>query len=183
MFIAQTAIKMQHLPMAKIGKALKTRAKELGMSDAEVARQCGWSPERYGSYARDRTEPDFKSLMAICRVLRTTPNRLLSEGLYESNASPFRGEGEPIPHGQAYIEADKAPPPLDDEIIGDLMVGLEKLHIEEGIAISLKELTVLAVNLFYEYVATDRDHGVERALAAQGKWLKKQKKAILMGPR
>ena len=56
---------------------LKARAKELGLSDAEVARRLDIAQSRYASYARGAREPDFATLQRICRVLRTTPDAIL----------------------------------------------------------------------------------------------------------
>ncbi|MGE3279923.1 MAG: helix-turn-helix domain-containing protein [Alphaproteobacteria bacterium] len=60
-----------------LGPGLRRRGDELGLSQAEVARQVGISPERYGQYVRDEREPDFDTLDEICRVLKTTPDALL----------------------------------------------------------------------------------------------------------
>ena len=59
-----------------IGTRLKEAADLRQMSDAEVARRCGFSAERYGNYARNKREPDFDALVTICRVLDVTPNYL-----------------------------------------------------------------------------------------------------------
>lgn len=62
--------------MGKIGRRLRVRARDIGLSQAAVARAAGLSPERYGQYVRDLREPDFATLLTICRVLKTTPNAL-----------------------------------------------------------------------------------------------------------
>lgn len=56
---------------------LKARAKELGLSDAEVARRLDIAQSRYASYVRGAREPDFATLQRICRILRTTPDAVL----------------------------------------------------------------------------------------------------------
>lgn len=63
--------------MVIIGKRLRERAKELGLSNAEVARRCGLSARRYGNYVTDRRAPDLSTLVLICTALDTTPNWLL----------------------------------------------------------------------------------------------------------
>lgn len=55
--------------MAGIGKNLRKRAKELKLSDAEIARRLGISPQRYGNYVQDIRQPDFAMLKKICKVL------------------------------------------------------------------------------------------------------------------
>ncbi|MCJ8145112.1 helix-turn-helix transcriptional regulator [Ancylobacter sp. A5.8] len=65
---------------------LKKRAEELGISNAEVARRAGLSERRYGNYVSGRREPDLATLVAIARVLETSPDNLLS---YDSQTSPI----------------------------------------------------------------------------------------------
>jgi transcriptional regulator with XRE-family HTH domain len=63
--------------MQVLGDQLRRRAKELDLTDAEVARRAGLSPRRYGNYVTADREPDLQTLVRICRVLGTTPDRLL----------------------------------------------------------------------------------------------------------
>lgn len=49
----------------------------MGLSQADVARRCGLSAERYGQYVRGERAPDFDTLAVICGVLKTNPNQLL----------------------------------------------------------------------------------------------------------
>jgi transcriptional regulator with XRE-family HTH domain len=58
-------------------KNLKSRAEELGLSNAEVARRVGLSERRYAHYVSGRNEPDLALLVKIAELLRTTPNELL----------------------------------------------------------------------------------------------------------
>lgn len=60
-----------------LGNGLRRRGDELSLTQAEIARRCGLSPERYGQYVRDEREPDFDTLDIICGILKTTPDRLL----------------------------------------------------------------------------------------------------------
>ncbi|MFZ4703295.1 MAG: helix-turn-helix domain-containing protein [Candidatus Methylumidiphilus sp.] len=63
--------------MDGFGRALRQRASEIGLSDAEVARRARLDEGRYGNYVRDAREPDFATLLRISQVLATTPNALL----------------------------------------------------------------------------------------------------------
>ncbi len=58
------------------GTRLRERARQLDMSDAEVARRLGISERRYGNYVTDEREPDFDLLPKICRALETHPSYL-----------------------------------------------------------------------------------------------------------
>jgi len=70
--------------MLEFGQALRRRAGEIGLSDAEVARRAGLDVGRYGNYVRGSREPDFRTFLRICRVLLTTPNALLGVEELES---------------------------------------------------------------------------------------------------
>ncbi|WP_315803026.1 helix-turn-helix transcriptional regulator [Bradyrhizobium sp. SZCCHNS3002] len=63
--------------MRVLGQKLRSRAKELGLSNAEVARRAGLSERRYGFYVTGDREPDLSTLLRVCKVLATTPNILL----------------------------------------------------------------------------------------------------------
>jgi transcriptional regulator with XRE-family HTH domain len=63
--------------MDLFAKRLRERARQLELSDAEVARRAGLAERRYGHYVRGTREPDFKTLLRICAVLDVTPNDLL----------------------------------------------------------------------------------------------------------
>jgi len=63
--------------MDLFAKRLRERARQLELSDAEVARRAGLSERRYGHYVRGVREPDFGTLLRICRALDLTPNDLL----------------------------------------------------------------------------------------------------------
>jgi transcriptional regulator with XRE-family HTH domain len=56
---------------------IRERARDLGLSDAEVARRAGLSERRYGYYATGEREPNLATLVRICEVLAATPNDLL----------------------------------------------------------------------------------------------------------
>lgn len=59
-------------------KRLTERAKQLGISNAEVARRAELDERRYAHYASGRREPDLATLVRIARALRTSPNWLLN---------------------------------------------------------------------------------------------------------
>lgn len=63
--------------MQVFAQRLRERARELGLSDAEVARRAGLSERRYGHYAAGAREPDLGTLLRICETLAVTPNDLL----------------------------------------------------------------------------------------------------------
>jgi transcriptional regulator with XRE-family HTH domain len=63
--------------MELLAKRLRERARQLNLSDAEVARRAGLVERRYGHYARGTHEPDYATLLRICAVLDVTPNDLL----------------------------------------------------------------------------------------------------------
>jgi transcriptional regulator with XRE-family HTH domain len=63
--------------MQAFAQRIRERARELGLSDAEVARRAGLSERRYGYYATGEREPNLATLLRICEVLAGTPNDLL----------------------------------------------------------------------------------------------------------
>jgi transcriptional regulator with XRE-family HTH domain len=65
--------------MELFANRIRERARELGLSDAEVARRAGLSERRYGYYATGEREPSLPTLVRICGVLAATPNEVLLE--------------------------------------------------------------------------------------------------------
>src|SRR5580700_7798265 len=65
--------------MDLFARRLRERARELELSDAEIARRSGLAERRYGHYVRGTREPDFATLLRICAVLDATPDDLLLE--------------------------------------------------------------------------------------------------------
>ena len=59
------------------GERIKSRARELGMTDVAVARALGIAQRRFSAYANETREPDFELFVRICHVLRTTPDAVL----------------------------------------------------------------------------------------------------------
>jgi transcriptional regulator with XRE-family HTH domain len=74
--------------METLSRNLRRRAKELGLSDAEVARRAGLSERRYGHYVAGTREPDFATFLRICEVLAVTPNELLLSERSPDQSSP-----------------------------------------------------------------------------------------------
>lgn len=65
--------------MVRFGKNLRARAKELGLSDAEVARRCGLNERRYGFYVTGDREPDLATLARIAGVLDCSIDKLIGD--------------------------------------------------------------------------------------------------------
>jgi transcriptional regulator with XRE-family HTH domain len=63
--------------MDALARALRTRAQELGLSHAAIARRIGVSERRYAHYVNGRNEPDLATLVRIAKALQTSPNELL----------------------------------------------------------------------------------------------------------
>lgn len=63
--------------MQGIGDRLRQRARGLGLTDTEVARRLGMSQARYANYVADKREPDYRTLLDICRILSISPDHLL----------------------------------------------------------------------------------------------------------
>ncbi len=76
--------------MKGFGERLRVRAKELGLTDSEVARRSGLSQRRYSNYVNDTVEPDLGTLARIVRTLGVTADQAL--GL----ANPASGEMEAL---------------------------------------------------------------------------------------
>ena len=51
--------------MRIFAQRIRERARELGLSDAEVARRAGLSERRYGYYATGEREPNLATLVRI----------------------------------------------------------------------------------------------------------------------
>ena len=60
-----------------IGERLRARARELQLTDAEVARRLGLAQSRYAHYVSGSRAPDYQTLARICRALLTSPDQLL----------------------------------------------------------------------------------------------------------
>lgn len=73
--------------MEEYGERLRTRARELGMTDVEVARRLGLAQARYSRYVNGEREPDLRTFVRICQVLSTTPDAILGVGRPAENAA------------------------------------------------------------------------------------------------
>ena len=67
--------------MQGFGQRLRARAAELGLTDTAVAERLEMSQQRYANYVRDVSEPDFETLVRICRALAVTSDHVL--GLHD----------------------------------------------------------------------------------------------------
>lgn len=63
--------------MQGFGARLAARARELGFSNAEVARRAGLSERRFGNYVTDTREPDLHTLRVLAGILAITSDELL----------------------------------------------------------------------------------------------------------
>jgi transcriptional regulator with XRE-family HTH domain len=63
--------------MDKLGERLRERARDLGLTDSEVARRLDLDQRRYQHYVVGRSAPNFSTFIRICRALATTPSALL----------------------------------------------------------------------------------------------------------
>ncbi len=59
-----------------IGNKLKKRATELGLSNSDVARMLDMQPRRYNNYVNNEREPDYETLLKICKVLGVSTDYL-----------------------------------------------------------------------------------------------------------
>lgn len=59
---------------------LRQRARELGLTDAEVARRLGLGQARYSAYVNGSREPHLELFARICVTLATTPDVILGVG-------------------------------------------------------------------------------------------------------
>lgn len=63
--------------MNGLGGRLRARARELNLTDSEVARRANVGQTRYANYVTGRHEPDLATLARICGVLGVSPSQLL----------------------------------------------------------------------------------------------------------
>ena len=76
--------------MKGLGRRLKDRARELGLSDAAVARRLGLGLTTYAGYTSDRHEPDLQTFTRICVALGSSATELLRD------ASPVTGDAQAL---------------------------------------------------------------------------------------
>lgn len=71
-----------------IGDRLRARAKELELTDAEVARRLGLAQSRYAHYVSGTRAPDYQTLARICRALLTSPDYVLGFSAEQAGRAP-----------------------------------------------------------------------------------------------
>lgn len=73
------------------GERLRQRARELGLTDVDVARKLGLAQGRYSAYVNGAREPDLKLFVRICQALGTTPDDILgvSQSPTQGDAAQF----------------------------------------------------------------------------------------------
>lgn len=75
--MARIVAREQNVRMQQFGINLRRRAKELGLTDADVARRVGINERRYGFYVTGDREPDLATLLRIADILQVNADRLL----------------------------------------------------------------------------------------------------------
>lgn len=78
------------------GERLRTRARELGLTDSDVARRVGLTQRRYSSYVNMSREPGFRDLLRICEGLGVTPNFVLGVDLPSAHDDGLRRAGSAL---------------------------------------------------------------------------------------
>lgn len=78
-------IYLMQCPRMSLSARIIAALKAAGINQAEAARRCGWSAQRFGQYVSGKRTPDLDSLIKIAEVLSTTPDALL--GVNESHGS------------------------------------------------------------------------------------------------
>lgn len=76
--------------MQRFARRLRNRARQLGLSDAEVARRAGLTERRYAHYVAGTREPNLATLVSICEVLDSTPSEMLLESTPDASAASER---------------------------------------------------------------------------------------------
>lgn len=107
--IASKKALMQICPM-ELGDRIRAAYEALGISQAEAARRCHMSPQRFGNYVTGKRPPDIHSIIRIADVLQTTPDALLGiSGQIDDELQDILGrmlELEGIDPARAYTIAE-----------------------------------------------------------------------------
>ena len=61
-----------------MGARLRAQARELDLSDSEVARRLDLSQPRYANYVKETNEPDLATISRSCRARGTCPDEILA---------------------------------------------------------------------------------------------------------
>lgn len=107
--------------MDRFAKNLRDRAKDLGLTNAEVARKADLSEQRFGNYVTGLREPDLSTLVRIATALETTPDHLLGVSLL-----PELSERGHIVLG-AIADAARHLSDRDLEVLGHLATTMRRL--------------------------------------------------------
>lgn len=75
-----------NLFMKTFGQRLRARIAEMGVSEPEIARRARIEKRRFNHYVIDKRQPDFATLLQICRVVEATPDQLLGQRPMASEA-------------------------------------------------------------------------------------------------
>lgn len=75
--MAECTTSAQNVRMKQFGSNLRDRARELELSDAEVARRVGIGERRYGFYVTGERQPDLATLIQIAEVLQSSIDDLV----------------------------------------------------------------------------------------------------------
>ena len=94
--LAFASVWTQEACMDGMGERLKARARDLGLSDAEVARRLGLSQARYSHYTNNVHEPDLSTLARISTVLDIQTDILL--GIQRVRSGPEKALRSRIAH-------------------------------------------------------------------------------------
>lgn len=84
---------------------MQARARELGLTDAEVARRLNLAQGRYSNYVNGNREPDLATFVRICRELAVTPDQLL--GFREADTDRSSGTRAKIEALLAGLSSEK----------------------------------------------------------------------------
>ena len=107
------------------GERLRLRARELGLTDAEVARRLGLAQGRYSAYVNMAREPDLALFLRICQALGTTPDVILGVVQGGQDETPVMTE---IVAGLCTLDDDRLA----------LVAGLVRAVVEHGAAASVR---------------------------------------------
>lgn len=76
--------RLLHNARMSLGQRITDAYAAMGLSQAEAARRCGWSAQRFGNYVGNKRMPDLNSLMKMADAFGVTPDHLL--GINEQSA-------------------------------------------------------------------------------------------------
>jgi len=74
--LASSAARANNLFVKTFGQRLRHRIADMGLTEPEVARRARVEARRFNNYVNDKRQPDFATLLHICRVVEATPDQL-----------------------------------------------------------------------------------------------------------